>query len=239
MKTLNLEERVRLLEESNIQLKKTVQKLEDTRQIANLMGRYIYLHEVNRDAEFPDTMYARKTPGVSAEVATGGVYLGENIRKMFEPPPEMGPGPMNGGLFTHPLTTPVIEVAGDGKTAKGVWISPGYETSANDPETKKPIGCFVYTKYGVDFVKEDGNWKVWHYHVYRMFMTPWNVPFTDEWEKNVRDKTMGKFGGERKPDMPTSYDHPYSVDTVRELVPAPPEPYETFSETFSYGPQQK
>ena len=216
---------------------KEIQQLKDVHEISNLMGRYIYLHEVNRDAEFPDTIYAQKTPGVSAEVAHGGTYLGlDGLRRMFAPMPGMESGPMKGGLFTHPLTTPVIEVAGDGKTAKGVWISPGYETGVNDHETKKPMACFVYTKYGVDFVKEDGVWKVWHYHVYRMFMTPWNVPFTEEWEKNVREKLMGKFGAERKPDAPTSYDHPYSVDTARELVPAPPEPYETFDETFSYGP---
>lgn len=218
---------------------KDIQMLKDIHEIQNLMGRYIYLHELNRDPEFPDTMYARKTPGVSAEVATGGCYVGEGIRKMFAPMPGMAPGGHKGGLFTHPLTTPVIEVAGDSKTAKGVWISPGYETGGQDPKTKKPIACFVYTKYGVDFVKEDSVWKVWHYHVYRVFMTPWNVPFTDEWEKNVREKMMGKFGGERKPDIPTTADNPYSVDTARELLPAPPEPYETFSETFSYGPPAK
>jgi hypothetical protein len=235
MAAKTMEERMKLLEGTVAKQNKTIQMLKDVHEVQNLMGRYIYLHEVNRDSEFPDTIYAQKTPGVSAEVATAGAYVGKGIRKMFEPMPGMPAGPMKGGLFTHPLTTPVIEIAGDGKTAKGIWISPGYETGANDPETKKPIACFCYTKYGCDFVKEDGVWKMWHYHVYRMFMTPWNVPFTDEWEKNVRDKLMGKFGAGRKPDLPTTYDHPYSVDTVRELVPAPPEPYETFSETFSYG----
>ena len=79
-------------------------------------------------------------------------------------------------------------------------------------------------------------WKLWHYHVYRVFMTPWNVPFTDEWEKNVMEKKFGKFGADRTPDLPTTVDNPYSVDTKRELEPRPPEPYETFDETFSYGP---
>lgn len=234
MSIKTMEELVEIVEKQQ----KEIQRLKDVHEIQNLMGRYIYLHEVNRDAEFPDTMYARKTPGVSAEVAHAGVYLGEGIRRMYAPMPGMEGGPMKGGLFTHPLTTPVIEVAGDGQTAKGVWISPGYETRHDNSDPPKPMGCFVYTKYGVDFVKEDGEWKVWHYHVYRVFMTPWNVPFTDEWEKQM-EKEMGKFGGDRQPDMPTTVDSPYSVDTVRELVPAPPEPYETFSETFSYGPPEK
>jgi len=219
---------------------KEIQILKDVHEIQNLMGRYIYYHEVNAEGNFPDKFfemfYAKKTPGVSAEVAHGGVYLGEESikKKMWAPMPGMDAGLMKGGLFTHPLTTPVIEVAGDGKTAKGVWISPGYETR-HDPETKQPMGCFVYTKYGVDFVKENEKWKIWHYHVYRVFMTPWNVPFTEEWEKNVGDKQMPFAAGKRS-DLPTTVDKPYSKDTARELVPAPPEPYETWSDTFSYGP---
>lgn len=210
--------------------------LRDVHEIQNLMGRYIYLHEVSRDPEFPDTMYARKTPGVSSEVASMGAFVGPGLRKLYKKPePGSILSDLRGLLFTHPLTTPVIEVAGDGKTAKGIWMSPGYETSF-DPETKKLVGCVCYTKYGCDFVREDGKWKVWHYHVYRVFITPFNKPFTDEWELKVRDKQQRgaavPFG---KPDKPTTYDHPYSTTTERELVPAPPEPYETFSETFSYG----
>lgn len=215
---------------------KEIQRLKDVHEIQNFMGRYNFLHEVNRDPEYPDTMYAQKTPGVSGEVAHGGAYIGrEGLEKMYAPMPGMGAGPMPGGLFTHPLATPVIEVAGDGRTAKGVWMSPGYETRI-DPETREPMGCFVYTKYGCDFIKEDGAWKMWHYHVYRVFMTPWNVPFTEEWETNMEKKTGSAFAGDRKPDLPPTVDNPYSKATVRELAPLPPEPYETFDETFSYGP---
>ena len=42
-----------------------------------------------------------------------------------------------------------------------------------------------------------------------------------------------------EPDIPTTYDHPFSMDTAREYVPAPPEPYETWEDTFSYGPPEK
>jgi hypothetical protein len=234
MATISLEEMAQTLEKQQ----KEIQKLKDVYEIQNLMGRYIYLHEVGRDPEFPDTLYAKKTPGVSVEVATSGVFLADkgDLRRAWPTPPGTEPGLQKGALFTHPITTPVIEVAGDGKTAKGVWMSLGYETGADDPQTKKKIAMFEYHKKGVDFVKEDGKWKIWHYHVYRQFMTPWNVPFTDEWERNVRDKTIGKFEEIFKPDLPTTADNPYSQDTVRELVPAPPEPYEKWEDTFSYGP---
>ena len=234
MAAQTLTEVIRILNKQS----KEIQMLKDVHEIQNLMGRYIYLHEVSRDPEFPDTMFAQKTPGVSSEVANMGAFVEQKgIRKLYKKPEPGGMlSDLRGLLFTHPLTTPVIEVAGDGKTAKGIWMSPGYETHMNR-DTGKPIGCSCYTKYGCDFVKEDGKWKVWHYHVYRVFITPFNKPFTDEWELKVRDKQQkevaGPFG---KPDRPTTYDHPYSTTTERELIPAPPEPYETFSETFSYGP---
>ena len=33
-----------------------------------------------------------------------------------------------GGMMMHAMDTAVIEVAKDGKTAKGVWLSPGHES---------------------------------------------------------------------------------------------------------------
>ncbi len=232
MATITNAEIVKILEKQQ----KEIQRLKDIQEIQNRMSRYSYLHEVGR---ILDDFYAMKTPGASSEVACAGVFVDESFRKNFTPGRIDEAAAAEGGLFTHFLTTPVIEVAGDGKTAKGVWMSPGFETGIKDPETQKPTACFVYTKYGCDFVKEDGVWKMWHYHVYRVFMTPWNIPFTEEWEKNVMEKKFGKFGADMKPDLPTTVDNPYSVDTKRELAPMPPEPYETFSETFSYGPPVK
>ena len=229
MAAKTLEEVVKLLE----QQQKEIQRLKDIQEIQNRMSKYSYLHEVG---EILDDFYAMKTPGASYEVAHAGCFTEESFRKNYSPGRIDEAARKEGGMFTHFLTTPVIEIAGDGKTAKGVWMSPGYETGVRDPETQKPTACFVYTKYGVDFVKEDGIWKQWHYHVYRVFMTPWNIPPTDEWEKNVMEKQFGGFGADLHPDLPTTVDNPYSVDTKRELEPRPPEPYETFDETFSYGP---
>ena len=64
-------------------------------------------------------------------------------------------------MFLHPTTTPYIEVAGDGKTAKGVWISPGIITGkVGATGTLKAI--WAWGSMGVDFVKEDGQWRFCH-----------------------------------------------------------------------------
>jgi hypothetical protein len=233
MAEITMEERIKHLENDNEELKKKVQLLEATREIANLMGRYLYLHEVRRESEFIDELYALETPGVSAEVAHYGVFEGkEGIMRMFTHPRPRGAE--TGVMFENLLTTPVIEVAKDGKTAKGVWISPGLE-AIPDPETGNLRGFWCWTKYGCDFVKEDGKWKIWHYHVYRLFRTPYDMDWVEEYEHKLEAKGL-QLEQKLKPDKPTSYDHPYSKTTEREYVPAPPEPYETFDDTFSYGP---
>ncbi|MCC7461975.1 MAG: nuclear transport factor 2 family protein [Gammaproteobacteria bacterium] len=51
----------------------------------------------------------------------------------------------------HPISTPNIIVAGDGKTAKATFTSLGYER-----------GGWCYGKYANDYIKIDGRWYIWH-----------------------------------------------------------------------------
>ena len=69
-----------------------------------------------------------------------------------------------GQLLLHVTTTGIIEVAEDGKTAKAFWYSPGMiaETGQN--------ANTIWEAYGADFVKEDGEWKMWHLHMFTDFM---------------------------------------------------------------------
>jgi len=208
-----------------------MQRIEDIHEIQNLMGRYEYYHTADMQEETVE-LYAQKTPGVSAEIANWGVYDGiEGIKRLFLGFHRLGgEKALVGSMHMHTLTTPVIEVAGDGKTAKAVWISPGHETDTLGGG--KPKAMWAWLKYGVDFVKEDGKWKFWHFHVYPIFMTPYEKSWVDAPPNTSQPMIMPE---ELKPDRPTSYLWEYSPDRKCENVPKPPEPYETFSETFSYG----
>jgi len=241
MAAATVEERIALLEKTvkeqqdiNEKQATKIQRLEDVHEIANLMGRYVWLHEVQRDPEFIDTLYAQKTPGLSWEVAHMGLYKGrEAVRKILKAHGPRGEKPAPGTLFLHTLTSPVIEVAGDGKTAKGVWVSPGAEAMGSK-------GFWAWTKYGVDFVREDGKWKIWHYHVYRIFMTPVGTDYTEEYELKMMAKGTPGGGMPAIPEKePTTYDNPYSKQYVPELVPAPPDPYETWDSKTTYGPLEE
>ena len=176
MTTKSLEERVEHLEKV---YEKRIQRLEDMLEIQNLMGRYVYYHEVHRETEFPELFYARNAPDISGEVADMGCYSGqEAVIKLLKTPPPAEMHNTKGMMIQHTLTTPVIEVAGDGKTAKGIWISPGHETGP-DRATGQCKGHWAWCKYGCDFIKEDGQWRLWHYHIYAVFTAPYDKDWVD------------------------------------------------------------
>ena len=69
-----------------------------------------------------------------------------------------------GQLLLHVTTTAIIEIAEDGQTAKGYWYSPGMIAESGQS------GNTIWEAYGVDFVKENGEWKMWHLHMFTDFM---------------------------------------------------------------------
>lgn len=205
-------------------LEERVQRLEDIHEIQNLFSRYEYLHTADMQEETVD-LYAQNAPDVSAEIAGWGLYVGiEGIKRLFLGVHRQGgKEALFGSMHMHTLTTAVIEVAGDGRTAKAVWISPGHESMGfGDGKIK---AFWAWLKYGCDFIKEDGKWKIWHSHVYPIFMTPYEKSWTEAPPSTASPWVVPD---ELKPDRPTTYLWEYSTDRVYENVPAPPEPYETW-----------
>ena len=158
------------------------------------------------------------------------------------------------GFFSwHTITTPVVEVAADGQTAKGIWYTPGI--AGFFPEGKSNFN-WMFEKYGVDFIREDGVWKIWHMHVYSDI--GWSLGETID-----ADGSMGGVPevlkaimslGASPPQMeasakktgddlivkkdPDGSGRPYktlSPTTEIELRPRPPVPYKTWNETWSYA----
>ena len=120
-----------------------------------------------------------------------------------------------GSAMVHTITTPVIELAEDEKTAKGMFYSLGSCTEI-DPE-KGPKAYWVWEKYAVDFVREADGWKIWH----MVTMTDFKTPVGENWA-NVNLAPTGAYYSAYTPEI-----------TPQAGVPVP-KPYGTFSETFSY-----
>jgi hypothetical protein len=201
-----------------------LQRCEDERQIQNLMGKYCWYSFAGMYDEVVD-MFALKTPGVKAELADFGIYDGpEGIQRLYGVRHKRFD--RKGLMFLHTLTTPVIEVAGDGKTAKAVWISPGLETL---PAKDKPDPRWAWCRYAVDFVREEGLWKFWHFNVVGIFITPYDKSWVEEIPCPFPPLPKGQ-----EADRPNAYGWEYSKKRETENRPAPPLPYEKFDESTAY-----
>lgn len=191
-------------------------------EIQNLMSKYEYFHVAGMDDAVID-LFAQNTPGTKLEI-NRGLYEGiEGVRK-FVMSTAKGEGDRIGHLHLHTLTTPVIEIAGDGRTAQGVWISPGVETSPG-ADGKFNAG-WSWLKYGVDFVKEDGAWKFWHFHIYRIFSAPYNESWAEQSTPTPRTAPEA--------DRPATFYAGYTTTTKMENIPAPPTPYRSWDESRAY-----
>nr|MDO8082078.1 nuclear transport factor 2 family protein [Candidatus Freyarchaeota archaeon] len=251
-----VEERLAFLEKEN----KRLGRAEDIHEIQNVMSLHEYYHSSFKHKEELDAIWAQKAPDVAFEEAlfearfvgleainryyvdfmrnflfkSAGTMIREWYPQLKDEPEEELPF---GLAYMHTLTTPVIEVAEDRETAKGVWVSPGFITM---PGIKGLQAFWHWDRYGVDFIKEDGKWKIWHFFVGREFTTPYEKSFVDTGLDNEETYELalqlfkewpGLSGMKSKP--LNAFDS-YSPFKVNKLKPRLPEPYRTFSETFSY-----
>jgi hypothetical protein len=201
-----------------------LQLLSDIHEIQNLMSRYEYLHVANMHQETTE-LFAQRSPGVKLENGARGIYLGiEGVRRFYGDLSK-GMGDNIGHLHLHTSTTPVIEVAGDGETAQGVWVSPGVETSPAK-DGGQPSAMWAWIKYGVDFIKEGGEWRIWHLHMYRLFITSYDKSWAEGEPAPAKQAADA--------DRANSYDWVYRRTARAENVPLPPVPYERWDESRSY-----
>ena len=238
-------------------------------QCQNLMSSHNYYHGVNHnleelaaiwvseDGEFAKTATFSQPQGVMEGLQMIKVTYGNNktknpnqsLKEMIKNEPSEYPV---GTWGIHMNTTPVIEVAGDGKTAKGIWFSPGIMmnyTGQKDKDGNDLAGGMVFfEKYAADFVKEKGVWKIWHIQMFYDYVPSigddWTKPNAKKQQAQAMpagDKKEQKDQGAASPEQaqdnrkknPIQYEQ-WSPTRVSSITPKIPEPYYTFSETFSY-----
>ena len=139
-----------------------------------------------------------------------------------------------GAMSYIPFDSQVIEIADDGQTAKGLFNIRG---SYSKVTVAGPVAYWLFGWAAVDFVMENGQWKIWHM----------------QWLANVDVQCGTQFGTKPKefqpveayapmadfrmpaPTVATAIIENYYPDRPFTKSPRVPEPYDTFAETFSYG----
>lgn len=227
---------------------------EDQRDLKNLMGKVCYTILLKQEDKMVERFWSARE-----DICLGvnrGYYVGreavkgyydavyrhtvsctEFLKKAFpdrmeklSPEEQFGAGSMD----VKPMDTAVVEVAGDGETARGIWYSRG---TYNDITPQGPVAFWDFAVFACDFVREDGGWKILHMLWLSDIVVPGGKSWGEEYEPYP---DLPEFAGAKGFEAPV----PTVQKTLHEAyypgrpfmpLPEPPVPYETFAETFSYG----
>jgi hypothetical protein len=221
-------------------LAQQVRRQSDINEINNVASLHEYYHSALMHGEELRDVWS-KADDITWTNNTDK-YVGQASMKRFYV--DGLPKSKAGALWYHMLTTPVIEVAGDGKTAKAVFMSFGNVSGSMN--AKQPAAAqWTEEKYGIDFVKEDGHWKIWHLRTYVEFYTSIDKSWLDPQNNLAAPHQQAASGAgvkeepgvsfdNMKPDVRGNFYEGYHLGREPKLDPAPPKPYCTFKETTPY-----
>ena len=186
------------------------------------MARYEYLHSAKKHAETYELFALSRNDCWIENYDLGFFYGPESVRRFcVEFHENMDGEDIRGSFCEHSLTTEVIVVADDLRTAKACWMSPGCETR-REPGTGKLTSYWVWVKYAVDFIEENGTWKFWHFTIFSDFCSDYYTSWVDM--EYTTPATPDMLAPDSKPAMALAYTN----QTEPQLWPVPPIPYKTY-----------
>lgn len=229
-------------------------RLESRIALENLVGSYLHLRLAGRGCQIVEQLWADRSDA-SLEYGASGKYVGlEHLASFYQK--DILPGKF---VLLYAIA-PVIEVAGDGQSARGIWLGLGTETDAGelnpdfmpeeDPERAMVLSTvtesgqrytadWVFQKYAFDFIRIDRGWRILHLHVYEITRCPFNQDWvryaqqrfdTDGMRLDALFKSnlpLDQRPAENMANEATRYYWQYTTDSLTELVPNLPAPYQT------------
>lgn len=195
-------------------------RMEDTNDIKRLQRAYGYYLDEELWDEMADLFAADGT----IEIALDGVYKGKKrVREYLYALGKGKRGLSPGQLNEHMQLMPVVDIAADGKTAKGTWRAVILAGQLGKE------AFWSEGPYENEYVKEDGVWKIRRLHWFQTLF----VPYEGGWAPHA-DVNGGKFVGDRlKADAPPSiayktwpgaFTPPFHFKDAPPIVPLPPVP---------------
>lgn len=224
-----------------------IRRVWDIELVKELMNTRVYYIAGDKRAEELADLWVQE-PENQATASYGsnwGYYTGmDNIRAWYvdahnadleKQAAENGKAVNQGNMYARPVTTGLVELAEDGKTAKGLWYILGQVTKALPDGTAD--ARWILGKLAADFVKEGDSWRIWHlvdsvdvdceagkaYDDYPVFV---------DWSEDGGNPVRKEFG------TPTieKLTHDVTFNWWDNYPPMPPK-YKTFTDDISYGPE--
>ena len=133
---------------------------------------------------------------------------------------------MKGTLNVHTFGTSIIEFDDETKIGRAIGNGPGFETFADEEESH---AFWSWAKFGMDFIREEGEWKIWSFKIYPLFRSPYDTPFVDD-EKVPYEGMMTEAKIDRPLDQPL-----FCYDPARPLPEDEPVIIKPFSKYEDLG----
>jgi hypothetical protein len=232
-----------------------VERWEAQRAIKNLMGKYANCVILNREQDIFSLFWSKTRTDLSLGFNEGSYRGAEAVHGYYDSvykrnklvasllqqrfPDVLGSMSEEdiygiGPFKVKPLACPVIEIAADGKTAKGLWYCQG---AYNDVETCGPVAHWTWGYFAADFIREGDDFLLWHL----LYLNDVDCLCGQSWGKEPRPlpelPEFAPLADFHSPAFTESKSLRDLYTPKRPLVSAPqfPVPYDTFSRTFSYG----
>jgi hypothetical protein len=170
-----------------------------------------------------EELFAKKAK-VTVVMNGGETWHGiEGVRRCFGSLDEVHatqPGRMGSIMALQPLIT----FAKNGKTANGQWflIGPAVLPTRNDAKDKEHLeAMWMFGRYNIDYVKEDGVWLFKKFGVELHFLSS----VTKGWVESPFPFAVRTFESEEgtKPEGTGTFPHLYRPNGPNDYGPAPPE----------------
>jgi len=163
--------------------------------------------------------FALEDDRVSLEFADEGVFNGCKAVECIVGE-VVGGDRLAGEMIDLHLTTPIIEVAEDDQSARGVWWCPGAGAIMRE---EGPQAIWVWGMIATNWLSVGDDWKILNFHYFRYI----KCSYEKGW---VEDTSM--INRLNKPMHPLAsagtYHNPYSPLSIRVGIPAAPRPYSTY-----------
>jgi hypothetical protein len=212
-----------------------IERLEAAREIQNVLARYVNYHSASMQRETAE-LFCRHTPGIRL-IFNGHIYDGwEGVERHFIYRMNEAEEDLSGRIYWHDVLSPLIEVAGDAMSAKCIVSTHGAETGWNADGSLKSL--WSWGKYRFDFLKEDGEWRIYRLEFHQCINTPYEGKgWTEEPCYDLIGTAPAKL---RENQNPLCLPHritkkpylPLSRETaecdLHNLIPGLPEPYESY-----------
>jgi hypothetical protein len=146
--------------QASAEAQKAALRANDIATCNNLMGLHVWYHAAFMNDVELEKCWVKTTPD-PVWAQNSNYWIGMDSIKAYYGPKT--PREQTKSQFQfHAEGSGVVEIAEDRKTAKGVWYTNGAIGGASNKSG-------MYERYALDFANENGEWKIWHLHVYTDF----------------------------------------------------------------------